>query len=91
MLRKIKNAKWKIEPSITSEWFDDKMDDFTHFGRDIEQFFSKIKICHAKRIFGKMNIERKLITKEDLQNAFKKFKKKNDDEDDNELYLKMYT
>lgn len=90
LLQKIELSSWKIDNAITSAWFEDKTDDFKYFGRDVEQFFSKIKICHAKRIFGKINVEKKRITFSDLEEAYKRFKKE-EPEDKKDLYLKMYS
>ena len=90
LLQKIKKSSWNIDNAITSAWFEDKTDDFKYFGRDVEQFFSKIKICHAKRIFGKINVEKKRITFSDLEAAYKRFKKE-EPEDKKDLYLKMYS
>jgi hypothetical protein len=39
----------------------------------MELLFSHIKICHSRRIYGKNNIIRKLITIEDMDNGYKNF------------------
>lgn len=89
--KNIKAQKWTLDDSVSSEWFNDKMDYFKYYGRDVEQLFSKIKISHARRIFGKLNIAKKHIINDDVEAAFKKLKLNVKDIGDNESYLKMYT
>jgi SpoVK/Ycf46/Vps4 family AAA+-type ATPase len=73
--KKVKDAKWNYDDSINTKWFETRMDSFKHFGRDIEMFFSNVKIAHSSRIFGK-NVElRKIITLEDIENGYVKFMK----------------
>lgn len=66
--KKVHDARWScsIQPTVLSGWFDDKKQDFTYFGRDMETLFSKIKICHAHRIFGKKSLAKRWVTKSDL-------------------------
>lgn len=57
-------------------WFTEHMEYFKNFGRDVENLFSKCKICHYRRIFGKTEGRHKLLMK-DLKNGFEKTKKFN--------------
>lgn len=45
-----------------------------HLGGDVEVFFSKIKICHTRRIFGMERHMRKKLTKADIDNGLTAFK-----------------
>lgn len=74
-LKKINDTKWSHDSSISASWFENKMDSFKNFGRDIEMLFSNVKIAHSTRIFGKINVIRKQITMEDIDNGYLKFKK----------------
>jgi SpoVK/Ycf46/Vps4 family AAA+-type ATPase len=73
--KKIKDNGWDLETNdmIKVKWFEDKKDEFKFFGRDMELLFSHIKICHSRRIYGKSDIIRKLITIEDMDNGYKVF------------------
>lgn len=73
--KKVHDARWScsIQPTVLSGWFDDKKQDFTYFGRDMETLFSKIKICHAHRIFGKKSLAKRWVTKSDLDAGMSSF------------------
>lgn len=71
--KKILDSKWECEDCFTSKWFDVKMNSFKNFGRDIEMFFSNVKIAHSSRIFGKDLKLRKIITLEDMENGYSKY------------------
>lgn len=72
--KKIGDANWEIEENIANEaWFETNMDSFKNYGRDVENLFSKCKICHFRRIFGKKEF-RHCISLEDLTKGFDKFK-----------------
>lgn len=79
-LKKVKDAGWTIEENskINALWFEKNMVYFKFFGRDIETLFSKIKIAHGRRIFGKPNTDRKKITFADLEKGFEMFLKNDD-------------
>lgn len=72
--KKVLDAKWELETGIANEkWFEENMDSFKNYGRDIENLFSKCKICHFRRIFGQQETKKR-ITSEDLKRGFNKFK-----------------
>ena len=76
--KKLDDINWKLEENIINvKWFEDKMDHFKNFGRDIEKFISNIKIVHAKRIFGKDAECKRLIDNNDIKNGFDEFNKNN--------------
>ena len=60
-----------------NKWFQKNSKVFKHFGRDIEQLFSYIKISHGRRIYGKSSELRKHIIMVDLENGFKQFNDNN--------------
>ena len=49
--KKVNDINWKLSDNITESWFEDKKKDFKYYGRDIETFLSKAKICHSKTGF----------------------------------------
>jgi SpoVK/Ycf46/Vps4 family AAA+-type ATPase len=73
--KKVKENGWELDTDvmIKVKWFEDKKDEFKFFGRDMELLFSHMKVCHSRRIYGKNDIIRKLITLDDMNNGYKKF------------------
>jgi hypothetical protein len=72
--KKVQEAKWELDGDVANEaWFETNMDSFKNYGRDVENLFSKCKICHFRRIFGKKE-NKHCITEEDLKKGFDKFK-----------------
>lgn len=70
--KKVKDARWILEEDIDIEkWFEEKMDFFKNFGRDVENLFSKCKICHFRRIFGS-TMNKHILSMKDLENGFSK-------------------
>ena len=49
----------------------------------MENLFAKIKICHSKRLFGKLNQEKYNINLDDLNNGLEKYKEFYYKDDDN--------
>ena len=75
--KKVEDAGWVLDDGVGDEvWFTEHMEYFKNFGRDVENLFSKCKICHYRRIFGKTEGRHKLLMK-DLKNGFEKTKKFN--------------
>ena len=77
--KKTNDNKWILEIDDTdlNKWFQKNSKVFKHFGRDIEQLFSYIKISHGRRIYGKSSELRKHIIMVDLENGFKQFNDNN--------------
>ncbi len=73
--KKIKEINWKLDHSINIDFFKENIKNLVNFGRDIELLISKTKICHGRRVFGLEENLKTIITKEDLQNGMKLFKK----------------
>jgi SpoVK/Ycf46/Vps4 family AAA+-type ATPase len=59
--------------ALCDEWFAAHMDYFTTYGRDMETLFTKTKIAHSRRVFGRPNSMKTEITMTDLENGFKLF------------------
>lgn len=66
--KKIDEQEWttNIENSVLSDWFKQRIDDFPHFGRDMELLLMYTKIAHSRRIYGKPKEEVRIITMDDL-------------------------
>ena len=56
--------------TISPEWFTGKMGYFPNYGGSIENFVSKIRLAHSRRVFGGHKIKRGLINKVDLDYAY---------------------
>ena len=80
-LKKIKEINWSIniKDDKLEEWFIKYIDKFKYFGRSIEDLITKVKIVHAKRIFGLSKDLHKVIELEDLDNGIKNLIIKQDD------------
>ena len=76
-IKKINDIEWYLskDNNITSDWFKNNKEYFPFYGRDIETLLAKIKIAHGRRIFGKLNSDRKYLTNEDIENGFSMYKK----------------
>ena len=76
---KLQQIGWNVHvdhtEKINSKWFDKHLIYFKFFGRDIETFISRVKICHSKRVFCLPESEKTLITYEDLDKGMKEFLK----------------
>lgn len=75
--KKVNDINWKLSDNITEEWFEHKKGIFKYYGRDIETFLSKAKICHSKRVFCLTNDKKTILTMKDLDRAFVIFKDNN--------------
>lgn len=73
--KKVKDANWSIEEGVASEsWFAKYGDSFRNYGRDMENLFSKCKICYYRRNFGK-NQSQPILTDVDLERGYTKYMK----------------
>lgn len=75
--KKVRELEWELVSDLSNkkmvEWIDSKKENFKHFGRDIEILLSHVKICHARRVYGKPAELLKKITLEDLESGYKHF------------------
>ena len=83
----VKKCKWSIDNEINELWFNEKLDYFKYYGRDIEVLLSKTKIAHSKRIFGKNKLDNnaKTINLDDLEKGFVKFLSNNNNENNKQV------
>jgi len=72
-LKKITDYEWKFDDSLKEIWFVKHLPYFTFFGRDMEVLFSKTKISHSRRVFGKSVEEKKTIIMKDVEKGFDMF------------------
>lgn len=76
--KKVDDANWRLDENVgNSNWFEKNKDSFKNYGRDIENLFSKCKICHFRRLFGKKE-HKHCLSQKDLENGYEKFLKFND-------------
>lgn len=93
MIKMINDINWSIILNVDelTEIIKPQIENFKNFGGDIENFLSKCKIMHAKRVFSLDDRHKYILTKEDLENAFKLLKK-DDENDENNISLQyLYT
>ena len=76
--KKLKDIDWEFKKNIPDSWFENKMDYFKYFGRDMETLLAKVKIAHGRRIFCKKEISKKIITKKDMDNGFELYLNNNE-------------
>lgn len=63
----------RLNDVFNIKWFKDNMKYFKYYGRDMEVLFTKIKVAHAKRVIKLHKNDKKVLTKEDLENGMKLF------------------
>ena len=80
--KKVNDINWSLSDKITDEWFKGKKEEFQYYGRDIETFLSKAKICHSRRVFCLPKEKKTILTKRDLNKAFDLFKENNTTDND---------
>lgn len=92
-IKKVNDNGWIISDEIKCKFFEDNKLLFKSFGRDIENFFSKIKIAHSRRVFCLEDGEKTKITFRDIEKGLELFKNNNDskEKDDNKIIALMYT
>jgi stage V sporulation protein K len=89
-VNKINKLNWKIKKNVNlNEFFQKNISHFKFFGGDIDTFIQDIKYSHSRRIVCSHPSEFKIINKDDVNNAFEKFKNRRKDKD-NELWKGMF-
>jgi hypothetical protein len=71
----VNDSKWElnVNDNILEEFITKNINNFENFGGDMETLLFRTKITHSKRVFGIHPKNRKKITIEDIQNAYKLF------------------
>ena len=94
-VKKIRDFEWKIDnEEVSSDFFDKHKNSFKNYGRDIENFFSKCKLAHAKRVLFSHPDTKKHITEEDILNGYEIYKNEvniDNKHQSNKLIEFMYT
>jgi SpoVK/Ycf46/Vps4 family AAA+-type ATPase len=91
--KKVNDIGWKLNEDIKNNWFENKMDDFKFYGRDIETFLAKVKIAHGRRVFCLPVKEKLNINNKDLEKGYKFFlNNKNEKKEDlsKQIFSQMY-
>ena len=88
--KKVLDAGWSFKDDIKDSWFENKMDSFPFYWRDMETLLAKAKIAHGRRVFCKPKEEKtKLITR-DIEKGYEMFLKNNDKKEKNNVIKHMY-
>lgn len=84
----VEDAGWSFsdENKISEEWFEKHVKVFKSFGRDMEQLFTYVKICHGRRIYGLNDKQKKKINMIDMNNGYKLFIENRKEKDVSHLY-----
>jgi len=79
-IKMVNDIGWSLEDDskITVEWFKKNYDYFKFYGRDIETILAKTKIAHSKRVFCKLENEKRKINLKDLDKGFEMYLKNED-------------
>ena len=71
--KKVNDIGWKLHKKVKDSWFEDKMDYFKFYGRDIETLLAKVKIAHGRRVFCLPKEKKLTITVRDLDKGYNMF------------------
>lgn len=73
--KKLVEQEWSInvDRAELTTWLEPRMEDYPHFGRDMELLLMYTKIAHSRRIYGKPDDELRVITIDDLTEGQKLF------------------
>ena len=85
---KVQEYEWSID-NISIEFFKKNIDYFPYFGRDIENFFSKCKIEHAKRVLFLKEEDKKILNISDIEKGLELFIHNSGIDKDKEDYIKL--
>ena len=69
----VKDNEWDVVENLDLEFFKKNYKEFTNYGRDMDNLFTKSKRSHSKRIFNNPLAIKKLLTNEDIESAYKMF------------------
>jgi SpoVK/Ycf46/Vps4 family AAA+-type ATPase len=92
--KKVYDIEWTLNVKVKPSWFQDKMDYFKFYGRDMETLLAKVKIAHSRRVFCLEEKYKRNISVKDMNKGYEIFlnndevkKRKNQMQD---LYKSMY-
>jgi hypothetical protein len=91
----IRKLEWKLDKLVTKEYletfFQVNKKDMNNFAGDIETLILECKITHARRVLGLPLNLHKILNKDDIETAFKKFITNKKNKSDVTKYHGMYT
>lgn len=90
-IKKINDNGWNLDYNITKIFFENNKLYFKSFGRDIENFFSKIKIAHSRRVFCLPEEKKTFINENDIIKGFELFSDNVNKEKEEKPDFLMYT
>ena len=76
--KKVKEIGWSLKKQISDKWFEEKIDYFKFYGRDIETLLAKTKIAHGRRVFCKDESEKRILIQKDIDKGFEMFTDNNE-------------
>lgn len=79
--KKVNDAEWSTDDSITEKFFEENKDHWKYFGGDMEILLSRTKRAHSRRVFTGSDEEKKIITIKDLTKGFESFKNHRSEKD----------
>lgn len=84
----VEDAGWCFseDNNINDEWFQKHIKEFKSFGRDMEQLFTYVKICHGRRIYGLPDTHKKHINIHDMNNGYVLFAENRKEKNMSHLY-----
>ena len=82
-------CNWSIEENNDLlSFFEENKDSFEFNGGDMETLLQKCKNVHSKRCINDVNVKKKVLTQEDIDNGFKSFiDNKNSKKDDEDKFI----
>ncbi|VVU95150.1 ATPase family associated with various cellular activities (AAA) [seawater metagenome] len=88
----VKQNNWEITDDIDSNFFEKNIASFKFYGGDMETLFFCTKVVHARRVFCMDNDKKKVITNEDIINAYEIYKKNRGEKNENrnEAWRNLY-
>ena len=86
----VKENKWEISKKATFKFFETNKDNFPFYGGDMETLFFNCKLVHGRRIFGKDLNLKKIITDDDIKNAYKIFNENKNKGDKSDVWKNLY-
>jgi SpoVK/Ycf46/Vps4 family AAA+-type ATPase len=73
--KKVSDIDWTLNAEINVKFFEDNMEYFPYYGRDMEILLLKTKITHSRRIFCQSNEIKTKLTLIDIEKGLELFKK----------------
>ena len=88
-MKKVKDAGWSIdkENEIPVSWFEENMEYFKYYGRDMETLFSKTKIAHSRRVFCLPKEKKTIVNMKDVEKGLEMYLDNDEVKDRKEKFL----